>query len=307
VVTTEISPHLAFNLYILASLFCAAKATQSGSRTHWHLALIAAGLAFATLEVTFVLVAVLLWIGWRERNKLGLNRAGALRSLGVFLAAAVVAWPAGILKLAAIKSYLFMAYLAVARQSAWGQTGFIETWVIRFTQSPVEWLLIGITVAVWLASPQRRTAQALPFLLFGALMTLVMLRIKTSSLRYALPFLPALHVFAGITLGAMLARQAPAWRWAGSAACVLLLAANLFRYDAQHPPVPDQNTRAILDAVNEQELHGKHLLVPQDHLPSLHYYFPDLQLKGYTQAEPDQTAGYDAVLLPGQTRFVVHP
>jgi len=306
--TRELAPHLAFCLCVVGSLFCAAKATETGARKYWYGALSAAGLAFSTLEVAFVLVITLAVTGWRERARLRLDRRGLVQSIGVFVATTLVVWPAGLLKLAALKSYLFMAYLAIGRQASWGDVTFAQTWATRLEKSPVEWLLIGGALALWVAGPKYRAKTAGPFLLFGGLMVLTMLRVNTTSLRYSVPFLPALHVFTGMVLAGPvmdLVRE-ERLRWAGVAVFVALLGGNMTHFVALNPMRPDISTAAIVQDVQVQMLFDKRLLVPQDQMPTLRYYFPRATIKGFLDIAAEAPEQYDAVLYPAQTRFSVN-
>jgi len=290
----------------MASLFCTTKAIETGSRRQWYAALVGAGLAFATLEVAFVLVLTLAVVAWGERRgRLALERRELWQSAGVFFGTVLVVWPAAVFKLAFLKSYLFMAYLAVARRAAWGEVTFAETWTNRFVLSPVEWILIGTAVALRLAGPRFRIRTAEPFLVFGGLMILAVLRVNTVSMRYALPFLPGLHVFAGMVLaGSMLDRvRYETLRWAATVVAVVLLGWNMTRFVEQHPMRADGFTMAILRAVREQHLSSKRLLVPQDEMPTLRYYFPEAKIQGFVDLSAESPLEYDGVLLPGQTRF----
>src|SRR5437016_9025709 len=97
-----------------------------------------------------------------------------------------------------------MAYLAVYRKGAWGAAGFAETWWIRFSNSPVEWILIAAALVLLFRNRKSPTSiRAAAF--FGSMMVLATLRVYSEAPRYALVFLPALEVVAGLTLASALA------------------------------------------------------------------------------------------------------
>lgn len=309
--TAELAPHALFALCYLGSLFCAAKAVLAANRNFWYGAAVFAGLAFATLEVTFTLILALLATVWIYRTKLGTGISWMLRPASVFCLTAVVVWPGAVLKLAFLKAYLFMAYLAVFRKNAWGGETFWSTWAARLTDSPVEWLLIVLAVILFFRyrrMPGREAA--MPFLFHAAFMMLATIRVNTSGARYMLPFVPALSVFAGIVLSRWLTREAevPRGAWRGVIPILIcgLLIGRVVWWNAAHPQQPDARPAAVLVEIRgylaaHQGAGSRVIGVPQGELPGLHYYFPLVQWRGYTDdttmAELVGTA--DAVLEPG--------
>jgi hypothetical protein len=261
--TTELAPHHLFVLCSLCSLFLLAK-------NYWYPAVVMAGLAFCTMEIAFVLIFTLaLFVrGWRV----------AARSLAVFGVTVLVVWPAALYKLSFLKSYLFMAYLALFRKSPWGDVGFLETWRGRFVDSPLEWLAIVASLAIYF---RMRAAHQKPFLAYGAMMVIATLRILTSTARYSLLFMPALDVFAGITLIEFLASLSRRTVYA----LLALLAISDYRFVA-HARKPDPRPGEVLSYIRQHQLEEKALLVPQDDLPMIHYYFPRTHLRGYYGPQP---------------------
>jgi len=304
IMSGELAPHQLFVLCSVASLLAAAKTLQAGERRYWYAALAVAGVTFSTLGVAFVLLPVLGVVAWLERRSLALDRGLIYRSAGVFLAALLVVWPAAILKLSLLKSYMFMVYLALFRRSPWGEVTFLETWRARLFNSPVDWVLLA--AGVWVCWRMRKLAErraALPFLAFGILMLAALLRMKTEGVRYLTPFLPALQVFAGFVLGGALAQWRPRARNAAVVALCALIAGNSTRQVAAHPLSVDPRPAAILAAIRDEGMTDKALLVPQGDVPMIHYYFPRTRLKGYLQesaiAQELAADGYGAVLYPG--------
>jgi hypothetical protein len=49
-----------------------------------------------------------------------------------------------------MKSYLFMAYLALFQQSSWGNVGFFGIWRDRLVNSPIEWAVVPIALPLYL-------------------------------------------------------------------------------------------------------------------------------------------------------------
>ena len=299
--TTEVAPHQMFVMFFILTLMLLAKLpTANDVRTCWYAAVCTTGVAFCTLEVTFVLIAAVLACGYTERRRLGLNWRLAWTSALLFASTVVVLHPAVITKLAFAKSYLYYAYLSVQRKAPWGDVTFVQTWVTRFKDSPVEWILVSLAVLLWISYrhlPGRR--QAFPFLLFGVVMLVAMLRVLTTGLRYVLPYLPAFQVFTAIIFSGVAVR----WRWKPAlraSSMVLVMAAlllNAHRYLHNHPFRPASREALLIAELKNRNVMSGRLLVPQVDLPTLHYYFPHAELTGYLD---------EFSLPPGQFDAVVH-
>jgi len=284
--STELAPHQLFACCCLLGLFFLAKIAATGQRRFLYAAGFAAGLAFCTLEVTFVLVATIIVVAFLERRRLALDWSTAFRALAVFVATVFVLWPGAILKLSFVKAYLFMAYLAIFRKSPWGNQGLLETWITRFQNAPLEWLLIAVAVGLFVFNRGLREKRTLyPFLIFAGLMIVATLRVTTGAPRYALPFMPALQVFTGLAIATALPgrpRQQALW---ATLIALALFAASWIAVN-RHPPGTDPTIAGLLNIVRADHLQSANLLVPQDYVPPLHYYFPHTHLRGYTGDQP---------------------
>ncbi len=171
----------------------------------WWWSCVWAAVSFATLEVAFVNIAILLVFAWRCRSILFPCKQFWLRSLGLFLAVGVALWPAGFFKLDFLQSYIVTAYLAFFRKGAWGDTTPLQTWQLRFHSEPAEWLLALVALMIWWFLPRKAEKYAaVPFLCYGGLMFAVMLEVNAATPHYLLTLLPPSMVFAGITLGTAL-------------------------------------------------------------------------------------------------------
>jgi hypothetical protein len=302
ILSNEIAPHPLFVLWYVAALLLLMKWRDTEAPRYWYGAVAAAAVAFCTLEVAFVLILVMIvcvamkWklTGWRFLGK----------SVLLFFGTVLALWPAGVLKLTFAKAYLFMAYLAVYRKSPWGDVTFAETWRLRFEHSPWEWLLLAAAVVLYAfvcASGVRR--RLFPIALYAGLMLLALLRVNTDTPRYMLPFLPALHIFAGFTFASVLMSWKPAVRAASGIAICALLLWNTASQIRHHPILPAPRAAAVLASLRERNLTGKSLLVPQSDLPMIHYYFPHISIQGYVDVDERRmllvSQHFDAVLYPG--------
>ena len=301
--STELAPHQLFALCYLCCLIFLAKSVATGRRVYWYAAIVWSALSFCTLEVGFVAVMTLVICGFLERDRLRMSWPLAARSVAVLIAAVLVVWPAAVFKLTFVKSYLFMAYLALFRQSSWGNIGFFGIWSIRLLGSPIEWAVVAIALALYLRrSAWKENRFTYPFLIFSILMLAATGRVLSDSARYSLPFLPALDLFAALMLAPVLAslRKPVMFGLAALVGAGLLVTA-LYQVSI-HPPKPDLHSEQVLDHIRQADLMDKTLLIPQGDLPMIHYYFPATRLRGYYTAQPASTdlEGFspDAILYP---------
>ena len=295
--STEVAPHQMFTVWFIVTLFLLAKLLGGGRRIFWYAAVVTTALAFCTLEVAFVLMAVVLACGFIERRRLEFGSRPGGKSLLLFAATVVILHPAAITRMAFVKPYLHYAYLVVKRTSPWGDVTFADTWASRFSTSPVAWILIAIALFFWIRYrdlPGRR--QALPFLLFGTLMLATMLRVLTTGLRYVLPFLPALLIFAAIVLSGALIRLRPKLRAVVLAVVCGALLWDAYRYTAAHPFRLDPRLSELIAEVKLRNLTASRLLVPHDDLPTVHYYFPDAEVTPYLDELSLPSGHFDAIV-----------
>lgn len=306
ILPSQIAPHQMFVMWFIVTLFLLAKLLAGGPRTVGYLAVASTAIALCTLEVGFVLVAVVLACGWIERRRLNFGWSLAGKSLAMLAGTIAVVHPAAFTRMAIVKPYLHYAYLVLKRSSPWGNATFAQTWGSRFGMAPAVWILLVIAVLVWaLDRDLEGRRQALPFLLFGVLMIGATLRVLAPYPHYALPFLPALVVFAAIVLAGLVV----CWRrLAGITAtvsvCAILLA-SAYGYLATHPVIPGPQASTLLAEIRERHLGTGKLLVPHDYLPSVHYYFPGTDLTPYADESALPAGRFDAVVyVNGSVRIV---
>jgi len=252
-----------------------------------------------------VTVATVVVCAYLERRKLGSHSNWAIPLLLGFVATVFVVWSGAIVKLSFVKSYLFMAYLALYRKAPWGPEGLIETWTRRVFSSPVEWLVIGVGLLIWIflrrIEGDRRVMY--PFVVFGALMLVTTMRVTTGTPRYALMFQPSLDVLAGCMLAAFLVRFArPAVPFT-LAILSFLLFTEMWLNVQRYPVLPDTRLSSLLSYIRENHLENSRMLVPQLDLPTLHYYFPNSHLRGYSDPIPEVSTfrekETEGVIYPG--------
>jgi Dolichyl-phosphate-mannose-protein mannosyltransferase len=304
--TTELAPHLAFVFFSTTALLFLSKVMMDGTRRDWYAAVVATGLAFCTLEVTFVLVAVLAISAWRQRKALAADLRFCGTSLALFIATILVIWPAGLLKLTFVKAYLFLAYLSLFRKAPWGGAGFAGGWALRFALSPIEWILIAAGLALFFWRWREPAARATePFVWFALLMVLSLLRVNGEGPRYSVPFLFALDVVAGWMIASALPFRDSRARYATVFGIVVLLGAVSAWKLSEYHPDDSLRLRSILASIRGQGGERTSILVPQEDLPPLHYYLPHAQVHGYLAAAGTQSL--HAVVDGTLPSLVVYP
>jgi len=299
--SSEIAPHLMFVLWYVCALLLLAHVALRGSRRSFYAAVLLAGLAFCTLEVAFVLILVLLFVGWWKRAALRTDLKLIRNSILLFLATVLIVWPAAVFKLSFAKAYMVMAYLAVFRKGAWGDVTFSQTWIRRFEMTPAELVLVAIgLVLIFAAMSRRDRAAVMPFLLFGILMLLATLRVYAFTARYMTPFLPAFDVIAGWALASAILRlKKPAAVYGAAGIAALLLVWNAEQRFSTLNRGEDPTAFAAINAIRARGLGDKAVLVPRDDIPTMHYYFPHMQTEGYAEVSEIPPAGsFAAVVYP---------
>lgn len=302
----ELAPHVWFATFCGVSLILLSRAVQDGNRFAWYASVSFTALAFCTLEVAFVPVFVLASAALWHRGNLRVDRSFVLRSLGVFFVTVALCWPAAIFKLAVVKAYLFMAYLAVARRGAWGDESLSSVWLTRLGWTPIEWFLIGAGLALWWIHRQDRRWSALaPFLLFALLMIGATLRVNSAMPRYAILFFVSLQLLAALGLSLQLQTLPALRRWFAVALLCSALAANAvaFRSRKPAPGPPSPRMPLLIQEIRRHGLQTARLLAPQDEIPTLHYYLPQAHFQGYVDSDPIARGlqnRFDAVILRGE-------
>lgn len=296
VFSNEIAPHQLFVLCSTVTLILLAKWRATGDPLLWYASVVAAGCAFCVLEIAFVLVLVLILCAVRAPT-IG-------KSALVFILTIAALWPAALLKLTFFKAYLFMAYLAVFRASAWGNAGFIETWRLRVTQAPVEWLLLAIAGLLYFSRTDRAARKYLaPVVVYGCLMFVVLLRVNSETPRYMLPYLAPFELAAGCTLASAMKKWKPLVRTNAVAAILMAIFCDTFATMRANPVRPSPRLNEVVADIRAAQLDGKTVLVPRNDVPMIHYYFPRTTVHGYL-GDPSRDVllariDCDAVLAPG--------
>jgi hypothetical protein len=241
--------------------------------------------------------------GHAVRDRLKPDAAFIAKSAGAFAGTVLVVWPAALFKLSFVKSYLFMAYLAVFRKGAWGtDISVAGTWWMRFVTSPVPWILVALSIFLLATRRLAWPPVVLPFAIYSVSMFLAIFRVNTEIPRYVLPLIPGIVPLTAFTIGLWMARFRPAIRYGAVAVIATAMFLTTYQQLQGRYPETDPKAFALLNLIRHNDLARKRLLVPHFDLPMVHYYFPEAHVKSYsTEAEiPGELRGqsFDAVICP---------
>jgi hypothetical protein len=286
-------PHGLYSVFAMATLFLAAKLVQTGDLRYVYRAMFALSFAFLTIEYAPLLAVVLaVSVFLRRRELFGdLARKEVLRcTLRIVIIPVVVVgvlWPAGVYKLSLLKTYIFFSYIATIRNQAYGADPLGQVWWTRFTSSPVEYslLLFFTGYSVYLFFREHQLLPLQPFFLYALLMFLTTIRNHSGAAIHVLTLVTALGVISAFAISLTL-RQMSQIKMSISAAIVLLgLIFNnfWFYYRIEERRPADQRMIAVLDIARQSRAQGHPIIVPQNYLPTLHYYLQEADVSTYTE------------------------
>jgi hypothetical protein len=289
----------------LATLFFLAGLIQTKKRPYLYGALVCLALSFLTIEYAPLLLIVLLATVLVHRKELfgSWSRAEAVRfslkcALIPLLTIAAL-WPAGLYKLTLVKNYLWYAYEATVADVEYGAESLTRIWFIRLASSPFEYLLFAVScIVICLLFRKRKHLELLPFVLYAALMFLTTVRNRSLAPPYISSLVPALDVMSAFAIWSLFeAHRRTRSAVAALIVAVLALGSFFFFYRIlRSPPAPgnardailsrviyypDESRPAILTLLHENGVRRQRLLVPQEYLSTIHYYFSGADLLGY--------------------------
>jgi Dolichyl-phosphate-mannose-protein mannosyltransferase len=290
VTATAISTHGAYVLAAIATLFFMARLLQTNDVRYGYCTIVAMAFAFTATEYAPLLLITLATCLVLHRRELfpGWSRTKYYKALGIaaalFVGTIFLIWPGAWLKLTLIKNYIFMAYLALARQGEFGTQSFVQVWWQRVTNSPLEYTLVVATALIAMVH-LRRCRWFLPFLIYAFFMLAATFRITTSAETYISSFLPPLLLLGAILISQYLQRLATV-----SQATIVSLVIVLFSLqgyfhvqslsaDKSQPGPLDQ----LVNFFHTNNSDDEEILTSRDFLPTLHYYFPEKRFQSYSE------------------------
>lgn len=305
VAATAITQHVAFAFLACGALFAVAEFLRTGEKRFWYAAAVLMAAAFAAVEIAAVMIgSVVVTVAWANRNW-GIKALISLFARGAvcFLAALALLWPPGVFQLNALKGYMYLAYMAVARKT-FTPISPLSLWSFKLREYPLEFaLLLGAMVvgALWLWRAKSFRA-AMPFLFYAIAFFGVTMAITVPYTYYHVSLTMALAVVTGVLFGELWNRVNSAVRLAALGAVLASLAALDVGFYRETEQVHAAKPSGTADAIGYLSTHGaEQALVPYVMVPPLHFYKPELATTGYDESSGEilsqQAAGLPAGTL----------
>jgi hypothetical protein len=197
-----------------------------------------------------------------------------------------------VFELNALKGYVYLAYLALARKT-FTPISPRQLWAEKLKTYPLEFVLpLAMAIAAlvyWRRLANRRTVT--PFLVYGCLFFGVTMAITVPTPYYHGSLLMSLAVVTGVLFGEVWKRVGMPLRAVSLLAVfVPLVAMDAGDYRetvARKSEAPGIDT-VVLDYLGAHPPDGRPLVVPLLMLPTLHYYYPETQIGSYDVGNLDQ-------------------
>lgn len=283
--------HLPFGL--LASLFflCWYLYEEHGHAGLRRAAQFFLAASFATVEYgMFVLFFILLrgLLAFRKSGEKKLFLRRALASAGWVLLFLAILWPAGVINLNLLKSWVFVIYIALFRLGgeAVAFQGWLNLVLEKWNANPVELLLLAALLVAVLARWRALLRRGSLFAAAGFILALLYLQINPT-LVYRWYLFPAFAVgFLLFGHVVMSGEDRKGWKgregWTGPGVSIAF-AVLLFLAAWTLVPEPDyselKQLHRIVDAANPT-----HITLPRSVLPQLRPYHPDATFVSYHDA-----------------------
>ena len=216
---TAITQHLLFILICGLTLFLMALFCRTQDRRCWYGAAAALGLAFATVETSFILLGAVSLTLVLAGSQLGRKRLALLfaRGMLVLVATILLVWPKGILQLGVLKGYLYLAYMALGRKT-FSPIGPRQLWAFKFRTYPLEFVIPAAALiaclVLWRKMASRR--EVLPFLVYAWMFVGATMVITLPYTHYQGSLLVSCAVVVGAVFGELWLRRNLAIRMAVS-------------------------------------------------------------------------------------------
>jgi Dolichyl-phosphate-mannose-protein mannosyltransferase len=303
VASTIITQHVMFGLLAALSLFPLAMFCRTGKSGYWYVAVAALGIAFATVETSFILVAAVVLVLCLEGFRNGRKPAVRLfvRGIPVFLLAILVVWPKGVLALGGLKGYMYLGYMALIKKT-FTPIGPVALWTFKLRTYPEEFIIPILSLIALSFGWKRLAARyaALPFIVYSWLFICATMIITLPYTYYHDSLMVSCAVVTGVMIGEL---------WRGNAAirvlAAVVLVASLAAMDVRFYGETVQaktthDSRTDLLSYLKTADHSRTVYVPFVLVPSLHFYMPDLNTVGYDESwTPARLAS--AFSSPGQS------
>jgi hypothetical protein len=278
VTATSITQHLAFAFLAIVALFVLAQYIRTRQLRWWYATTALLALAFASVEISVILIGVVvLTVGilqWRDgwREIFLLIAKGALS----FMVALIAVWPPGVLRLGALKGYLYLAYMTIYRKT-FTPIGPFDLWGFKLKTYPLEFvpLLVALFAATLYFPRLKCRAAMLPFVLYAWAFIAATMVITLPYTYYHCSLPMCLAVITGLIF-AELRRVRPAVAYTGLIAVLIcgILSAAGFRRELTAEASSPSVSANVVRYIRTQDRPADVVFAPRVMIPTLHYYLP---------------------------------
>jgi hypothetical protein len=280
-----VSPHGMHVVLCLLSLSLMVKAVDSKREAYFYLS--AGVVAVAFLTTAYAILLLLCWsisvaVLYRADKCVFRNfRKLLINALVIYAVVIFAFWPAAIIKLSLIKTYVLLAYWALIRAHLQDAQPLWTFWWNRVSASPVEYgiVAIGSILTIYLIFKRKRLS-LVPLLAYLILIFLMEVRHVAWVPTYVSSLIAVGLFTAGIAFSEMLKNRKIALVSTISL-LNLFLFLHLYFYYLPHLQLPVSKIRTEVVTFLKKEMPGK-VLVSRPVLSMVHYYFRDMKVDSYT-------------------------
>jgi hypothetical protein len=282
-----ISPHMTYALFTGIVLLLTARMIKNRKPVSWYIVIVCLALATVSVEyaplliITFVLSVYInrkeLFPGWGKKEYCLYSG----KSILAYILTILIVWPAGIVKLSLVKSYVFFAYWATVRGGNYGTQNFIEVWLNRFKMSPVEFSTIFLSIIIAIIVI-KKNKWLFPLIAYCVLDFLVTIRNTSPSSSHSASFIVSGIILSGVVLNVLFngAKKIKLM------IATLVLSLNCVSYSYLYlPPFRlryELLTKQLNDIVEYVKMNNNgNYLVHRECLMTLHYYFPEKKMDSF--------------------------
>ena len=227
----------------------------------------------------------------RKQLRLSLHFFGGMILCGLLF---FLLWPAGILKLSALKSYIFFAYFAfVKKELAYGAQTISQIWLSRFLADPIESAVIifGVGFALYGFLRKKIEQAQLPLLIYPIVIFFANLLNKASFNTYVISMYPFLLIFAAFGIISLSKSKNQANRsWLALIVVSGIVFGNIVleKFEEREDVTPFQ---AAFELLKKEGNPNDRVLVSFGYLPTANYYLPEFEIYTiYLEDKPEDIA-----------------
>ncbi|MFP4417696.1 MAG: ArnT family glycosyltransferase [Fibrobacterota bacterium] len=282
--TMILSTHGALTFTCILCLFFLIKAVQTGAEGYFFLS--AAFLALTFLSNEYAAAMMVTWVicALFVKYRLGKNNFKLLRvirtSFLIWIGVIFVMWPASIIKLSLLKSYITQAYFMIYRGSAFSPMPIWKYWMTRFEHLPVDMsiafsgLLLGSFLLV-----RKRKYMLFPIITYMVLILATTLRNQCLNPTYTVTFIAAGTIALGISVSFLLEKKRFLQILTLATLCVIQFSFLKLTFLPEFINAPSPKTQMVRYIEKEKP---QRILAVRFSMPIIRHYYPSVTVDTFT-------------------------